>query len=128
MWELDQSLQYYQIWTSVWILILKEYQARKTYGYISKFQQRKTMIIKDEKMLNIWLIDLKTFKALSIYEWGIRSMLFIHWSFAWRRHGVVTDILTAQEKRDQAFVDFLTKRLSGDRTMKFFDTLTKIKL
>ena len=33
---------------------------------------------------------------------------------------VVTDILTAKEKGDQAFVDFLTKRLSGDRTMKFF--------
>ena len=31
----------------------------------------------------------------------------------------VTDILTAKEKGDQAFVDFLTKILSGDRTIKF---------
>ena len=41
---------------------------------------------------------------------------------------VVTDILTAKEKRDQAFADFLTARLSGDRTMKFFYILSKIKL
>ena len=41
---------------------------------------------------------------------------------------MVTDILTAKEKGDQAFVDFLSKRLSGDRTMKFFDILPKIKL
>ena len=40
----------------------------------------------------------------------------------------VTDILTAKEKGDQAFVDFLTKILSGDRTIKFFDILPKIKL
>ena len=33
---------------------------------------------------------------------------------------VVTDILAAKENGDQAFVDFLTKRLSGDKTMKFF--------
>ena len=41
---------------------------------------------------------------------------------------VVTNILTAREKGYQAFVDFLTKRLSGDRTMKFFYILPKIKL
>ena len=41
---------------------------------------------------------------------------------------LVTNILTAKEKGDQAFVDFLLKRLSGDRTMKFFDILPKIKL
>ena len=41
---------------------------------------------------------------------------------------VVTDILTAKVKRDQAFADFLTARLSGDRTMKFFYILSKIKL
>ena len=41
---------------------------------------------------------------------------------------VVTNILTAEEKEDQAFVDFLTKILSGDRTMKFFDILPKAKL
>ena len=36
--------------------------------------------------------------------------------------------MTAKENGDQAFVDFLTKRFSGDRTMKFFDILPKIKL
>ena len=41
---------------------------------------------------------------------------------------VVTDILTAKEKGYQAFVDFLTKSISGDRTMKFFDILPKINL
>ena len=41
---------------------------------------------------------------------------------------VVTDILTAKEKGDQAFVDFLTERLSGDKTMKLLDILSKIKL
>ena len=41
---------------------------------------------------------------------------------------MVTNILTAKENGDQAFVDFLTKSLSGDRTMKFFDILPKIKL
>ena len=41
---------------------------------------------------------------------------------------MVTNILTAKENGDQAFVDFLTKRLSGDRTMTFFDILPKIKL
>ena len=33
---------------------------------------------------------------------------------------VVADILTAKEERDQGFVNFLMKRLSGDRTMKTF--------
>ena len=41
---------------------------------------------------------------------------------------MVTDILAAKENRDQAFVDFLTNILSGDKTMKFFDILPKIKL
>ena len=41
---------------------------------------------------------------------------------------VVTDVLTAKEKGDQTFADFLTKRFSGDRTMKFFYILPKIKL
>ena len=41
---------------------------------------------------------------------------------------MVTDILAAKENGDQAFVDFITNRLSGDRTMKFFDILPKIKL
>ena len=41
---------------------------------------------------------------------------------------VVTDKLTAKEKGDQTFIDFLRKRLSGDRTMKFFNILPKIKL
>ena len=41
---------------------------------------------------------------------------------------VITDILTAKEKGDQTFIDFLTKRLSGDRTMRFFNILPKIKL
>ena len=41
---------------------------------------------------------------------------------------VVTNTLTAKEKGDQAFVDFLTKILSADRTMKFFDILPKTKL
>ena len=36
--------------------------------------------------------------------------------------------LTAKEKGDQVYVDFLTKRLAGDQTMKFFNTLPKIKL
>ena len=34
---------------------------------------------------------------------------------------VVADILTAKEKGDQIFVNFLTKIPSGDRAMKFFD-------
>ena len=42
--------------------------------------------------------------------------------------GASSNILTAKEKGDQVFVDFLTKQLSGDRTMKFFDILPKIKL
>ena len=41
---------------------------------------------------------------------------------------MVTDTLVAKENREQAFVDFLTKRLLGDRAMKFFDILPKIKL
>ena len=41
---------------------------------------------------------------------------------------MVTDILAAKENGDQAFVDFLTKRVSGDKTMKFFYILPKIKL
>ena len=41
---------------------------------------------------------------------------------------MVTDKLTAKEKGDQTFIDFLRKRLSGDRTMKFFNILPKIKL
>ena len=41
---------------------------------------------------------------------------------------MVTDTLIAKENREQAFVDFLTKRLLGDRAMKFFDVLPKIKL
>ena len=41
---------------------------------------------------------------------------------------VVTDILAAKEKGDQAFKNFLTQRLSEDRTKKFFDTLPNIKL
>ena len=39
----------------------------------------------------------------------------------------VTDI-SLPKKTDQAFVDFLMKRLSGGRTIKFFDILPKIKL
>ena len=34
---------------------------------------------------------------------------------------LVTDILTAKEKGDQIFVNFLTKIPSGDRAMKLFD-------
>ena len=34
---------------------------------------------------------------------------------------VLADILTAKEKGDQIFVNFLTKIPSGDRAMKFFD-------
>ena len=41
---------------------------------------------------------------------------------------MVTDILASKENGDQAFVDFLTKRVSGDKTMKFFYILPKIKL
>ena len=41
---------------------------------------------------------------------------------------VVTDILTAKEKGDQAFAHFLTKRPSGEGTMKFFDISPRIKL
>ena len=41
---------------------------------------------------------------------------------------MVTDKLTAKEKGDQTFIDFLRKRLSGDRAMKFFNILPKIKL
>ena len=41
---------------------------------------------------------------------------------------MVTDTLVAKENREQAFVEFLTKRLLGDRAMKFFDILPKMKL
>ena len=40
---------------------------------------------------------------------------------------VVTDIWLPK-KTDQAFVDLLIKRISGDRTIKFFDILPKIML
>ena len=42
--------------------------------------------------------------------------------------GASSEILTAKEKEYQEFVDFLTKQLSGDKTMRFFDILPKIKL
>ena len=41
---------------------------------------------------------------------------------------VVTDVLTAKEKGDQTFADFLTERFSGDRTMTFFSYFTKNKV
>ena len=73
-------------------------------------------IIKDEE--DVWF-NLFTSEALDLCNFSTGAS---------PEKDVVTDILAAREKGDQASVDFLKKRLSGDRTMKFFDILPKIRL
>ena len=41
---------------------------------------------------------------------------------------VVTDLLSAKEKRKQACREFISNRLAQERSMKFFDTLPQMKL
>ena len=41
---------------------------------------------------------------------------------------VVADILSAKEKGKQAYSDFISNRLAQGRTIKFFDTLPKMKM
>ena len=71
------------------------------------------------KTFELFIYNLFTIEALDLCNF---------FTGASSEKGVVTDILTAKKEGIQAFVDFFKKRLSEDRTMKFFDILSKIKL
>ena len=52
MMELGLSHQYYQIWTSIWILLLKKRKARKTsYGFCANISTKKNKILVAEQDL-----------------------------------------------------------------------------